>query len=623
MQAQLKNENNSRSLIINNDHIISKSIGNAVASQINFPLPKITRPILRKVAGLKKLDPLYNLVNDSANKKKSLAQNILNAMNITLNVNGNSLANIPKEGPLVIVANHPYGGLDGIALLALLRKVRPDVKLMANYLLGEIPNLNEHLVTVDPFGAKNSLKNNRQGLKDAKEWLNDGHVLGIFPAGEVSSYSHKKRSVIDKEWAKNIGTLIRKNNCNVIAVNFDGHNRLMFQLMGLVHPSLRTLMLPREFMHVSNHELKVNISSVVKSSKIGKFSSDSDIMQYLRMRCEILSDNTSHYKYRQKMKNIFKSLKKRYEHDQVIEDICQPISSELLTAEFNDLPVGKILKTSGNYQVYCVDASDIPLGLKELGLLRETTFRAVGEGTNKACDLDYRDNYYKHLILWNSAEKEIMGAYRMGLVDKLTEEFGFSGVYTSTLFNFSKRMEQELANGIELGRSFIQAKYQRNPIALGLLWKGVMAFVAQNPQYTKLFGPVSISNDYQDLSKYMIMDFLKNNHFNNNLAGEVTAKHLPKIKVKNYNDDGAKLLNNMSDIDELIADIETKCPHAPVLIRQYIRLNGKFLAFNVDPDFNNSLDALILTDLTEKSVVTSRYMGKEKYEKFLAFNARN
>ena len=622
MQAQLKqltnNDNNT------NNNVISRNIGRAVASQINFPLPKLTGPLLRKVSGLKKLDPLYDdVVGYEQNiNHNSLAQTILNSMNITLEFDETMLNEIPKDEPLIVVSNHPYGGLDGIAMLALLKRVRPDAKLMANYLLGEIPNLDQHLIAVDPFNTKDSVKNNLHGLRVAKEWVNDGHVLGIFPSGEVSSYDAQKRAVVDKEWAKNIGSLIKNTKSNVVVLNFDGHNRVMFQLMGLIHPSLRTLILPREFMHVANHSLKVNISSVIKSSKIAQFDSSKDIMRYLRMRCDILTENRSFRKYTQKVKNVFKQLKKHLEHVDVVEEICEPISSALLANEFNDLPVSKVMKASGDYQVFCVDAKDIPLGLRELGRLREETFRAVGEGTNKACDLDWRDEHYKHLILWNNKDQEIVGAYRMGLVDKLIEEFGFSGVYTSTLFSFSSLMKHELADSIELGRSFIQQKYQKNPIALGLLWKGVMAFVAQNPRYCKLFGPVSISNDYRDLSKYMIMDFLKNNHFNNNLASEVTPKHSPKIKIKNFNHDGAKLLNNMNDIDELIADIEEHCPHAPVLIRQYIRLNGKFLAFNVDPDFNNSLDALILTDLREKSTTTSRYMGKDKYQSFLKYHSK-
>ncbi|UDQ99032.1 lysophospholipid acyltransferase family protein [Lentisphaerota bacterium WC36G] len=619
MQAQLQQQNASLKLE-NNNNVISNKIGRVVASQISFPLPKVTGPLLKKVSGLRKLDPLYNEIfgTNQPFNHNFLAQKILDTMNINLEISVEQLDHIPKDGPLIVVSNHPYGGLDGIALLAILKRVRPDVKLMANYLLGEIPNLENDLISVDPFEHKNSLKNNLNGMREAKNWVKNGHVLGIFPAGEVSSYKRQERRIADKKWATNIGSLVKKSNCSVICINFDGHNRMMFQLMGLIHPSLRTLILPREFMHVANHSLKVNISSEIKDKKIAKLNNSQEIIDYLRMRCEILAENMVAKKRQNYSLKLLKYFKEHAKKHEKIEEICAPINSVLIADEFAKLPAQKVMKSSGDYTVYCVDSTDIPNALQELGRLRETTFRIVGEGTNKACDLDWRDHHYKHLILWNNAEKEIVGAYRMGLIDKLVEEFGFSGVYTSTLFKFSKNMKKELHNAIELGRSFIQQKYQKNPIALGLLWKGVMAFVAQNPQYCKLFGPVSISNDYQDLSKFMIMDYLKNNHYNSELASQIKAKHQPKIKVKNFNCAGKTFLSSINDIDELIADIDPKCPHAPVLIRQYIRLNGKFLSFNIDPDFNDSIDALILTDLREKSATTSRYMGKEKYQKFLA-----
>ena len=280
-----------------------------------------------------------------------------------------------------------------------------------------------------------------------------------------------------------------------------------------------------------------------------------------------------------------------------------------------------ILKESGDYRVYCVEAGDIPLTLRELGRLREATFRFEGEGSGKALDLDEFDPYYRHLFLWNTATSEIVGAYRFGLGDELMRIKGLKGLYTSTFFKYSKNMEQEFASGIELGRSFIQKKYQKNPIALGLLWKGVMTFVYRNPRYKKLFGAVSISNDYCSVSKQIIIEYLKNYHFDNDLAKEVKAKHQPKLKVKMFDKKYGSLIRTINEVDELVKEVEPHFENIPVLIRQYIRLNGKYFCFNYDYDFN-SLDALILTDLTEESVVTSRYMGKKEYAEFLEYHKK-
>ncbi|MBT7171833.1 MAG: GNAT family N-acetyltransferase, partial [Phycisphaerales bacterium] len=340
-----------------------------------------------------------------------------------------------------------------------------------------------------------------------------------------------------------------------------------------------------------------------------------DLMDYLRMRTYVLSAGKKDRHWKKRRKARLARLKRR----QRLERLAPAVEPDILAKELRALGEEETLITSGIYRVFCVQAEKIPNTMAELGRLREETFRAVGEGTGQASDIDWWDQHYHHLILWNDEAKDIIGSYRMGLTDQLLAKFGRRGLYTTTLFEYSDKVLDKLTPAVELGRSFVQKKYQKSHVSLGLLWKGIAAFVYRNPLHSKLFGPVSISNEYHSMSKQILVEFIKDHHFDDNLAHEVNPTHPMKIKpVKLWNmDHDGKVLKKIDDVDELIAEIEPHMKNAPVLIRQYLRLNGKFLAFNVDPDFSDSLDALILCDLADATVVGKRYMGKAKHAEFL------
>ena len=601
--------------------LISQEIGQMLKT--NFPLPLATamRPVVNGALGIGRVDKIYNNAC-RLNSEGNFAENVLTTMNVKLTSNSELLTHIPAEGPLVVVANHPYGAIEGMALLSLLRQIRPDVKLLANHLLGKVPELQNDLLLVNPFGGKAAARDNLSGIRSALRYLKEGHVLGVFPAGEVSSFQPEHGVVADGKWAETVGMLIRKAECNVICVYFDGHNSHLFQMMGMVHPRLRTLLLPREFLRNRNQALPFKISNMIPAEKCAEFESAGKLMDYLRMRTYVLSSDGKTEQRRKSSKLKREQRLARFKPRRRMEPIIGPVDQQLLTEEMSRLDADCLLLESGQYKVYCAPADRIPVALTELGRLREETFRAAGEGTGKASDTDWWDLHYRHLILWSGEEREIIGAYRMGLADELLKKFGREGLYSATLFHYSDKMLEALNPSMELGRSFIQQKYQKNPVALGLLWKGIVAFICRNPQYSKLFGPVSISNEYHSMSKQMLVEFLQDKHFDDALAGEVKAVCPPKIKpVKLWDRNCRTMLKKIEDVDELIAEIEPHLKNAPVLIRQYLRLNGKFLSFNIDPKFGNSLDALILCDIANAPVIAKRYMGKEKYEDFLVRRA--
>jgi hypothetical protein len=284
------------------------------------------------------------------------------------------------------------------------------------------------------------------------------------------------------------------------------------------------------------------------------------------------------------------------------------------------LPRDQRLVDHKEFTVQIARAAQIPHLLREIGRLRELTFREVGEGTGRALDLDPFDKDYLHLFMWNREESEVVGAYRLGLTDRILARSGRGGLYTHTLFKFKPGFFRRIDPAVELGRSFISARYQKKYQSLSLIWRGIGEFIVRNPRYRVLFGPVSISREYTALSKDLMVRFLKKRKFNRRYADYVVARkpfHFSRLADL----DGQVLESSLQDIDDvsaLISEIESDNKGVPVLLRQYLKLNGKLLSFNVDPQFSQVVDGLIMVDLelTDPKLL-KRFMGKEGSKTFL------
>jgi putative hemolysin len=588
--------------------------------QIRFPdhgnlksrLLQAIEPSLSKILCLEKLNAIYAGISDEARRTDFLSS-VLEAMNIGLDVHDCDLARIPKEGPCVVVANHPFGAVEGVVLGAMLRKVRPDVKLMANYLLAMIPEMREHIISVDPFGTGASAKNNISGLKQCLRWVRGGGLLAIFPAGEVSSYHLTKRAVTDPKWSPTVGRIIRMTKAPVVPVYFAGANRPLFHLLGLIHPSLRTVMLPREMLNRQRRNVSARIGNPITHGKLADMGDDTALTEYLRLRTYVLG-------YR-----CPGTAESQADCDRK-EPIHAPVARETLLSEIAALPEKSRLFESDEYLVAACRGDESPGVLKEIGRLREKCFREVGEGTGRALDLDRFDEHYEHLVLWNKKKTEIAGAYRLGRVDEILDRFGTKGLYTATLFKFKKRFLRGLGPALEMGRAFVCSEYQRSYFALMLLWKGIGAYVAANPRYRVLFGPVSISNDYQPLSRNMMMRFLSSHHGGEpSFLKPIKPKNPPKLKSRAPGGLGYKainmLLKDVEDLSGAISEIEADGKGVPVLIRQYLKLGGRVLTFNVDQDFGDAIDGLMLVDLTATPPrVLKKYMGAEGAKRFLSIH---
>lgn len=571
-----------------------------------------------KILAIDKVNQIYyeSAINEES-EEPHFTGRILDTMQVDYDVSDQDLRRIPKTGPIVVVANHPFGGLEGIVMGSLLKSVRPDVKMMANFLLERIPDLRDLFIFVDPFGSAESAKSNIKPLKDTMTWLKDGGMLGVFPAGEVSSIDVRKGGIVDPTWSPTIAKIVKKTGVPVLPLYFAGSNSLIFQLMGMVHPRLRTAMLPHEFINKQSKTIHVRIGNPIPFKTLEGFG-DEELMDYVRLRTYNLKNRKKDGKKKLKISLPIRIRKPR--DDQPIVDA---VPAEILQDEINGFTPDQKVYESGGLEVYCATSRQIPNMLREIGRLREITFRAVNEGTGLPIDLDRFDDYYQHVFIWNKEKSELVGAYRLGKTDLILAQLGKKGLYTSTLFKYRKKLLKSISPAVEMGRSFIRREYQKNYSSLLVLWKGLAHYIARNPDYKILFGPVSINSEYQSISRQMLVNFLKINESLPDLAKLVKARKPMRVNpIENWKNRRVKtVVRSIDEVESLIADIETEMTGVPILLRQYLKLGGKLLAFNIDPEFSYVLDGLILVDLTKTDPkVLGRYMGRDNYDRFMAYH---
>ncbi|MBZ5616576.1 MAG: lysophospholipid acyltransferase family protein [Acidobacteriia bacterium] len=545
---------------------------------------------------------------------------LLAEMKIKLEVQPADIDRIPAEGPLVAVANHPFGVLDGVALAELLLRVRPDVKIMTNALLEGIPELREHCIFVDPFQAACSTDKNLKTLKQAMAWLRQGGALAVFPAGEVSQWNVRQAQVTDPAWNTVAARLVRKTGASALPVYFCGRNSVTFQLLGLINPQLRTLFLLQEFLQQRGKDVRVRIGGAIQSELISNLDSDEEATEYLRLRTYLLS-----YRGRKHISLPARMLSALPRKPPA--PIAAEVPPRFVIDDIAALPAERLLVENAEFAVYAARAADLPHALDELGRLREITFRAAGEGTGHSADLDRFDAYYWHLLLWNKQKQEMAGAYRAGNTDEIIRTHGIKGLYTNTVFRYDEQLFLKIGSALELGRSFVRSEYQRQYAPLLLLWKGIARFVAAHPETPVLFGAVSISNEYCSLSREMMVRYFEQRRVKDGDGrefGDLIQARTPFRAPKLRRWDCGALCSALRDLDELaepISDVEEDGKGLPILLKQYAKVGGRLVGFNLDRKFSDVVDGLVIVDLrqTDPSVL-ERYMGKEGHSRFRHFH---
>lgn len=555
--------------------------------------------ILMKVLKISTLNKIYNR-NKHLNELPFLDA-ILDDFKIKFEIPEEDLKRLPKDGAYITVSNHPLGGIDGILLLKLMLEQRKDFKIIANFLLHRIEPLVPFIMPVNPFENRKDAKSSLAGFKNAILHLREGHPLGIFPAGEVSTYRDGKL-VVDRPWEEAAMKLVKKAEVPVVPIYFHAKNSKLFYKLSKISDTLRTAKLPSELLTQKRRTIKVRIGKPISVADQKEYASLEDFSEFLRRKTYILSNA-----FEDKPK-ILDNISSTLKTPKPPKNIVTPVDNALMTKEVDALREEDArLLQSKNYEVFLAEPGKIPNVLREIGRLREITFREVGEGTNESIDLDNFDTYYHHMFLWDNDAKLIVGAYRMGLGSQIFEKYGINGFYLQDLFRFEPELYKMMSQSIEMGRAFIIKEYQQKPMPLFLLWKGIVHITLRYPEHKYLIGGVSISNQFSNFSKSLMIEFMKSHYYDPYIAQYVRPKKEFKVKLKDADKDFVfdETEADLNKFDKIIDEVEPGALRLPVLLKKYIKQNARLVAFNVDPLFNNSVDGLMyikIADLPESTV---------------------
>lgn len=548
----------------------------------------ITKPVVAlalRILGFRTINRLYTPSADLYGKE--FTEDMLRRYNTTCDVNANELKGIPAEGPFIVVCNHPFGAMEGIILYDVISRVRPDFKIMANFILSYIPNLKDVFFSVNPFeNNKDWGGGSTGGIKASLQQLTDGHGLGVFPAGEVARY-HGHSYPEDIPWSPQIAKIIQRTQVPVIPVYFDGTNSRKFYILAKIHSLLGTARLVKEMLNKRNKKIIMKIGKPILPAEIAQYESPKALAEYLRSRSYALEAN------------IYTELKKF--RSRVNDPIDPPFRPSELARELSSIRKDALLFTTANFECYLADYDRIPRVIHEIGRRREEAFRAVGEGTGKQIDTDEYDVYYKHLILWDTDEQKIAGGYRLGMGNEIMEKYGIKGFYVNSLFDIDPSLENMLKETIELGRSFVSVDYQKDILPLMLLLKGLMYTIMRYPAMNYFIGPVSISSWYPKFYQSLMVYYVKTKHTNEELS-KLFKPHTPFTPDFNKCDVDVLMEKNMDTVekfDRYLMKLSNGDYRMPTLFKKYLKINSKFLCFNVDPDFNDTLDGLLLLKFTD------------------------
>ena len=551
------------------------------------------RFVTRRIHRFLELDKINSMQEKLADfEGPEYAEKVLEEVGATYEIIPEQLSRIPEEGGFITVSNHHFGSIDGLILSSVIGRKRPDYRILTTYALSLIPGLRDIFMPVDNITKGGSSKSVK-GIRMALQHMKDGGPMGFFPAGEVGTYQKKekrtavcnKKVIEDKPWAGNVVKMIKNSGFPVIPIYFQGTNSKFFHFLGKIHPRLRTIRLIHEMLNKKGCHVKVRIGAPISPEEIAKYNV-SELGRYLRNRTYALEAEC-----------VPPVVEQEHFYDTPIAD---PVDPELVRAEVASIP-DRILFETGDYRCYLTTAGDLPNTMYELARLREETFRAVGEGTGKPIDTDEFDKYYHHLILWSIPNGEIVGAYRMGIGSEIVKNHGgLPGFYCSTMFSFSGDNDELLSQCIELGRSIVSRKYQRDVLALKLLLTGITFSTVKFPESKYFLGPVSISNSLPDFYKSLIVNYIEKSYPCTTESGFAKPTHpfVPDYLAVNPGQLMDKI-ENLDELDRLIHTLSDGKFRIPVLVKKYFSYNARLVCFNVDPLFNSSLDGLILLKFSD------------------------
>lgn len=574
-----------------------------------FALSQLKNPALKfLIQKISKIDVLERWYDDWLKTKTealtdadSFIAEALKFLNVNIEtVNGEALAEIPSEGPFIVVANHPLGGVDGLVLMYILKNIRPDLKVLTNELLSAIPEFSDVFIGVDVL-RDNRAQHNARGIRDVARHLSKGGALLVFPAGTVSRIVVPSLKIADAPWSTMIVKLAKKYNAAIMPVFVEGRHSRAFYLSAYIHKRIRTLLLPRAMLSKAGRAVKLHIGLPISAQDLKRLGDDTIATYYIRLCCKVMGAVIP---------------QKQGDSSVAMADIEQDICTIEISRHIENLSEFHLYQ-QGDFSLYCAPYDQLGPVMKQLSIEREHTFRSVEEGTGKELDSDRFDPHYMHLFLWDEKNKKIAGGYRLGKTDEIVKSYGLDGLYSRSLFQYNQSFLKTMGKTVEVGRSFVTQEYQKNPAALDILWKGIGRYMASNTDYHTLFGCVSISRQYSRLASAMLTEtFLFHYGAEDSISRNVKARIPIKTVKSPWTSEQLSYLSEIPVINKLVGRIDAG-KSIPILIRHYLALNGRFMSFTVNEDFNSSLDGLIMVDLrTAPNRYLKRYMGEEGLQKF-------
>ena len=586
----------------------------------------LLRPGVERLLRIKKLNNIYDQVRGRTQNPDEFAREILKLLNVDYKLPEKEI-NALKEikGPLVIVSNFPFGGVEALIMVRVLSQITENFKLVANNMLGKISELQDSIIVVDPFygekiqaasGKTNSaaVKSELSGPlgKQLVRYLQNDGVLGIFPAAQTSSFNFEQGRLKDAAWDQNIARIIKIAKATVVPVYFHGKASFLTRMARWISPKLGERLWAREMTRPGGQKIRFQIGKKILPSRLVSFPTPDLLTKYLRSKTYFLSANY--------LRGKFSVRKMPYEPPKVEMEIIAPIDSQMIQAEVSGLPQEQILVDREQFKLFYFIRYQAPRLMREIGRLREITFRGVGEGSGLDCDIDRFDEYYLQLVLWDKDLNQVAGGYRIGRIDEILATRGLDAVYVNSLFKINPHLFDQIGHSLEMGRSYIVPEYQKSYAPLMLLWTGIGEYVSRNPDYKILIGPVSITAELNDISRTMLVAFLEENNMNTEFQSLAKPRNKFRSRgeiIRNYYNTFA--VKDLKDVQELISEVNHSNHGVPILLKHYLKLGGSLLAFNVDPDFSNVVDGLIMVDLTKTEPhILAKYMGKEGVEAFLA-----
>jgi len=525
-----------------------------------------------------------------------LIDKILDDLGIELKINTEALKKLPKSGSFICVSNKPLLGIDNLILLKIFFEKYPEYKI-----------LNENFLSTNTLLESVFIFNSdwMKALSMAKEHIDNGFPIGIFPFGNQSKIKIHKSTIDDLQRRNSIFKFIKSAHAPIVPIHIYGKKSRVQRVLDRIHPIFGNSVFS-SLQRKKKSVLEVKIGSVITIKEQNEFNDYKQFGKFIRLKIDYLNSKLD-------VRKFFK-----FERRNTIrppEKIIDAIDNQLIKDEIENSRDEHFLFSSSKFSIFCLPSEKIPNTLKQIGRLREITFREIGEGTNNSIDLDEYDLYYEQLVIWDEEKEQIVGAYRIGRGDIIVDKYGVNGFYINSLFKINRKFSSILEESVELGRSFIVKEYQRKPLSLFMLWKGILYYLLKNNQYRYLIGPVSISGEFNEISKSLIVEFIKDGYYRKDLARFIQAKKRFKLPRKFKKEFDRELFREMTHqdfkkLDKFIKDIE-KNLSTPILIKKYMSLGAQIIGFNRDPDFNNCLDGLLILDLYDVPIDVLEGLSKE------------